>query len=103
LAQERGRLGVSVGNARAGFRITIFDNRTRGDNLKPRLERVVVAGSEGCREVWCTGQTVSKPLSFKDAEHFLNAKPAATFAENALERDEERCEEVFRSHPALSY
>jgi hypothetical protein len=29
---------------RGGFRITIFDDRTRGDNLKPRLERVVVAG-----------------------------------------------------------
>jgi len=29
---------------RSGFRITIFDNRTRGDNSKPRLERVVVAG-----------------------------------------------------------
>jgi hypothetical protein len=29
----------------AGFRITIFDNwARRGDNLKPRLERVVVAG-----------------------------------------------------------
>jgi hypothetical protein len=26
------------------FRITIFDERTRGDNWKPRLERVVVAG-----------------------------------------------------------
>jgi hypothetical protein len=32
------------GNARAGFRITIFDNRMRGDSSKPRLERVVVAG-----------------------------------------------------------
>ena len=29
---------------RGGFRITIFDDRTRGDNSKPRLERVVVAG-----------------------------------------------------------
>jgi hypothetical protein len=27
-----------------GFLITIFDNRSRGDNSKPRLERVVVAG-----------------------------------------------------------
>jgi hypothetical protein len=26
------------------FRITMFDTRTRGDNSKPRLERVVVAG-----------------------------------------------------------
>jgi len=25
-------------------RITIFDDRRRGDNWKPRLERVVVAG-----------------------------------------------------------
>ena len=25
-----------------GFRITIFDTRTRGDGLKPRSERVVV-------------------------------------------------------------
>ena len=32
------------GNARADFRITIFDERTRGDNSKPRLERVVAAG-----------------------------------------------------------
>ena len=31
-------------NRRSGFRITIFDARTRGDNWKPRLERVVVAG-----------------------------------------------------------
>ena len=29
------------------FRITIFDNRMRGDNAKPRLERVVVAGQDG--------------------------------------------------------
>jgi hypothetical protein len=27
-----------------GFRITILDTHTRGDNWKPRLERVVVAG-----------------------------------------------------------
>jgi len=32
---------IAAGNN--GFRITIFDSRTRGDNLKPRLERVVVA------------------------------------------------------------
>ena len=38
------RLRCSHCNARAGFRITIFDTRTRGDNWKPRLERVVVAG-----------------------------------------------------------
>ena len=31
-------------NRRSGFRITIFDERTRGDSSKPRLERVVVAG-----------------------------------------------------------
>jgi hypothetical protein len=31
-------------NQRSGFRITIFYKRTRGDNWKPRLERVVVAG-----------------------------------------------------------
>jgi len=31
---------------RSGFRITIFDNRTRGDNSKPRMERVVVRGSD---------------------------------------------------------
>ena len=36
------RLRCSHCNRRAGFRITIFDNRTRGDNSKPRLERVVV-------------------------------------------------------------
>jgi hypothetical protein len=34
-------------NRRSGFRITIFDNRGRGDNSKPRLERVVVAGEDG--------------------------------------------------------
>jgi hypothetical protein len=33
-------------NQRSGFRITIFDNRTRGDNSKPRLERVVAAGEK---------------------------------------------------------
>ena len=38
------RLRCSHCNACAGFRITIFDERTRGDNAKPRLERVVVAG-----------------------------------------------------------
>jgi hypothetical protein len=31
--------------AGAGFRITIFDERSRGDNSKPRLERVVVGGT----------------------------------------------------------
>ena len=41
------RLRCSHCNRRAGFRITIFDNRTRGDSSKSRLERVVVAGSEG--------------------------------------------------------
>jgi len=38
------RLRCKGCNRRSGFRITIFDNRTRGDNSKPRLERVVVAG-----------------------------------------------------------
>jgi len=38
------RLRFTHCNARVGFRITIFDTRTRGDNWKPRLERVVVAG-----------------------------------------------------------
>lgn len=38
------RLRCSNCNRRNGFRITIFDNRTRGDNSKPRLERLVVAG-----------------------------------------------------------
>ena len=33
--------------AGAGFRITIFDERTRGDSSKPRLERVVAAGKDG--------------------------------------------------------
>ena len=32
------RLRCSHCNARMGFRITIFDERTRGDNWKPRLE-----------------------------------------------------------------
>ena len=31
-------------NRRSGFRITIFDDRSRGDSSKPRLERVVVGG-----------------------------------------------------------
>ena len=38
------RLRCKGCNRRSGFRITIFDERTRGDNSKPRLERVVVAG-----------------------------------------------------------
>ena len=40
------RLRCQGCNRRSGLRITIFDNRTRGDNSKPRLERVVVAGEE---------------------------------------------------------
>jgi hypothetical protein len=38
------RLRCKGCNAPAGFRIPIFDERTRGDHSKPRLERVVVAG-----------------------------------------------------------
>jgi hypothetical protein len=38
------QLRCSHCNDRAGFRITVFDTRTRGDSSKPRLERVVVAG-----------------------------------------------------------
>jgi hypothetical protein len=38
------RLRCSHCNARAGFRISILDERERWDNSKPRLERVVVAG-----------------------------------------------------------
>ncbi len=38
------RLRCSHCNARAGFRITILDERTRWDNSKKTLERVVVAG-----------------------------------------------------------
>ena len=38
------RLRCSHCNRRSGFRITIFDERSRGDSSKPRLERVVVAG-----------------------------------------------------------
>ena len=34
----------SRGQCQSEFRITIFDERSRGDNSKPRLERVVVAG-----------------------------------------------------------
>jgi len=40
-------MGILKLHAGAGFRITIFDERTRGDSSKPRLERVVVAGEEG--------------------------------------------------------
>ena len=39
--------GATHCNRRSGFRITIFDKRSRGDNSKPRLERVVVAGEDG--------------------------------------------------------
>ena len=36
---------IAAGRATlGGFRMTIFDERNRGDNSKPRLERVVVAG-----------------------------------------------------------
>jgi hypothetical protein len=38
------RLRCKGCNRWSGFRITIFDDRTRGDNSKPRLARVVVAG-----------------------------------------------------------
>ena len=41
------RLRCSHCNRRSGFRITIFDERSRGDSSKPRLERVVVAGENG--------------------------------------------------------
>ena len=37
-------VGHVKGMLRRGFRITIFDECSRGDNLKPRLERVVVGG-----------------------------------------------------------
>ncbi len=37
------RLRCGGCNRRGGFRITNFDGRSRGDNSKPRLERVVVA------------------------------------------------------------
>ena len=40
------RIRCSHCNRRSGFRITILDERTRGDNWKPRLDRVVVAGSK---------------------------------------------------------
>ena len=36
------RLRCKGCNGWRGFRITIFNNRTRGDNSKQRLERVVV-------------------------------------------------------------
>ena len=42
------RLRCSHCNARAGFRITIFDGRTRGDSSKPRLERLVATGNPVC-------------------------------------------------------
>jgi hypothetical protein len=38
--------GVRRAIGGAGFRITILDTRTRGDNWWPRLERVVVAAGE---------------------------------------------------------
>jgi hypothetical protein len=41
------RLRCTHCNARVGFRITIFDDRTRGDNWKPRLERGCGGGESG--------------------------------------------------------
>jgi hypothetical protein len=38
------RLRCQGCDRRGGFRITIFDTRTRGDNWKPRLERIGVRG-----------------------------------------------------------
>ena len=38
------RLRCEGCNRRDGFRISIFDERSRGDSSKPRLERVVMAG-----------------------------------------------------------
>ena len=38
------RLRCRQCNRPGGFRIAIFHERTRGDNLKPRLERIVVVG-----------------------------------------------------------
>ena len=38
------RLRCQGCDRRGGFRISIFDGRSRGDNSKLRLERVVVAG-----------------------------------------------------------
>ncbi len=38
------RVGCKGCNRWSDLRITIFDTRTRGDNSKPRLERVIVAG-----------------------------------------------------------
>ena len=40
------RLRCKGCNGWRGSRITIFDERTRADSSKPRLERVVVAGEE---------------------------------------------------------
>ena len=37
------RLQCQGCNRRGGFRITIFDERTRGDSSKRRLERVILA------------------------------------------------------------
>jgi hypothetical protein len=45
------RLRCEGCNRRGGFRITIFDNRTRGNNSKPRLKRVVVAGERSRERV----------------------------------------------------
>ncbi len=46
------RLHCKGCNRRSGFRITIFDERTRGDSSKPRLEQVVVA--------WECGRSLSE-------------------------------------------
>ena len=45
----------------SGFRITIFDERSRGDSSKPRLERVVVGGTPHCLMLACRRQMIPAP------------------------------------------
>jgi len=53
---------IAVGDA--GFRITIFDNRTRGDNAKLRLERVLSAEFGGASfDVQVTGYILAVQMA----------------------------------------
>jgi len=47
------RLRCSHCNARAGFRITIFDNRTRGDNRSQGWSGWLWRGSSSVERVFC--------------------------------------------------
>ena len=58
------RLRCTGCDNRRGFRITIFDKRTRGDNAKPRLERVVAINRSDlgrrCHKKAATGDALDR-------------------------------------------